>query len=100
MDHAAGGDPQGCGDAGGASARQTTAEDEERVLTRRHDEEDGRRDEQPVVVDAQHGDQHSPRGRATFPSLFPRLRYCETAASAKPRTRRPGPDDPAPTTRT
>ena len=38
-----------------APTGQTAAEDEKRVLPRREDEDHGRGDEQPVVVDAEHG---------------------------------------------
>ena len=47
--------PSAAATPGGAAARQAASQDEERVLPGSENEDDGRRDEQPVVMNAQHG---------------------------------------------
>ena len=49
---------------GGAAAREAASEDEKRVLPGREDQDDGRGDEQPVMVNAEHG-RHFIRPAAT-----------------------------------
>src|SRR4051794_40191503 len=100
MHDAPGRDAERRSDSRGTTARETAAEYEEGVLPRRDDEDDCGRDEQPVVMYAQHGRHCAARahaGQSTFswatkqklrapvlhqspgaarPSAWPRRREC------------------------